>query len=351
MIALPVAISAAQALQGDHDAELVELEGQLVGEDESASDPSIVLSSQNHVFSAVLPAQSRARLPAWKRGTTFKVVGICSVKSATERAGILWDGFSSPGAFRILLRSPQDVVVIRSPSWWTPTHSVGVLGSAGVLTLSVLAWVFILRRRVGDQTRVIRQQLQEAAKLRVAAEDANRAKGEFLANMSHEIRTPMNAIIGMTYLALRAEPAPEQRRYLSKISGAADSLLAIINDILDFSKMEAGKMELENVPFSLKEVLSNLNDIVIHAAKQKEIAVVVSTAPDVELYLLGDPLRLGQILINLVNNAIKFTQAGQVAVEVSAEEATENANRLRFSVSDTGIGMSAEQVSKLFQSF
>jgi two-component system sensor histidine kinase/response regulator len=155
----------------------------------------------------------------------------------------------------------------------------------------------------------------------------------------------------MTYLALRAGPAPEQRRYLSKISGAADSLLTIINDILDFSKMEAGKMELEHIPFSLAGVLTNLHDIVIHAAEQKNIALEFSAAHDVQPELIGDPLRLGQVLINLVNNAIKFTQAGRVAVEVSAEVVTKNTTWLKFAVSDTGIGMSAEQVSKLFQSF
>ena len=173
----------------------------------------------------------------------------------------------------------------------------------------------------------------------------------FLANMSHEIRTPMNAIMGMTYLAMRANPAPEQRKYLSKISGAADSLLTIINDILDISKLEAGKMELETVPFSLDCILFSLNDIVIHAARQKNLAIAFSTAPEVRPNLLGDPLRLQQILINLVNNAIKFTQAGNVALKVSVEDATDTATRLSFTVSDTGVGMTAEQVSKLFQPF
>jgi hypothetical protein len=130
----PVAVTFDQALHGNHDAELVELEGQLVGEDDSAIDPNIVLSSQNHVFSAVLPAQSRARLPAWKKGTTFKIVGICSVKGGTDRAGIPWDGFSIPESFRILLRSPRDVVVIKSPSWWTPTHAISMLGLAAVVS-------------------------------------------------------------------------------------------------------------------------------------------------------------------------------------------------------------------------
>jgi two-component system, sensor histidine kinase and response regulator len=220
-------------------------------------------------------------------------------------------------------------------------------------------WV-LQRDRNGQPSHVMeannditeRKQAEESSKqARVEAEEANASKTSFLANMSHEIRTPMNAITGMTYLALRAGPAPEQRKYLSKISAAAESLLTIINDILDFSKMEAGKMELETVPFSLEEVFSNLNDIVTYAAKQKNIALVFSTAHDVPATLIGDPLRLGQILINLVNNAIKFTQEGKVVVEVSAEEATDDTTRLRFAVSDTGIGMSAEQISKLFQSF
>jgi two-component system sensor histidine kinase/response regulator len=220
-------------------------------------------------------------------------------------------------------------------------------------------WV-LQRDRDGQPSHVMeannditeRKQAEESSKqARVEAEEANASKTSFLANMSHEIRTPMNAITGMTYLALRAGPAPEQRKYLSKISAAAESLLMIINDILDFSKMEAGKMELETVPFSLEEVFSNLNDIVTYAAKQKNIALVFSTAHDVPATLIGDSLRLGQILINLVNNAIKFTQEGKVVVEVTAEQATDDTTRLRFAVSDTGIGMSAEQISKLFQSF
>jgi two-component system, sensor histidine kinase and response regulator len=160
--------------------------------------------------------------------------------------------------------------------------------------------------------------------------------------MSHEIRTPMNAVMGMTYLALRADPAPEQRKYLTKISSAADSLLTIINDILDISKLEAGKMELERIAFSLESVLSNLNDIVIHAAKQKNLVIVFSGAPELPANLIGDPSRLQQILINLVNNAIKFTQAGKVFLKVSVDDATDNTMRLSFSVSDTGVGMSAE---------
>jgi signal transduction histidine kinase/DNA-binding response OmpR family regulator len=184
-----------------------------------------------------------------------------------------------------------------------------------------------------------------------AAEESNRIKSDFLANMSHEIRTPMNAIMGMTRLALRKSPDTVQLNYLKKIDNAAQSLLSIINDILDYSKIEAGKMELEQIDFSLDEVLNNLDDIVRQKAEQKGIEIVFSMAAEIPRSLQGDPLRLGQILINLVNNAIKFTEKGRVVVEVKAEESAGDTRELRFLVSDTGIGMSSEQVSNLFKSF
>jgi two-component system, sensor histidine kinase and response regulator len=186
---------------------------------------------------------------------------------------------------------------------------------------------------------------------RAAAEAANRTKSDFLANMSHEIRTPLNAILGMTYLAQRANPTPKQDGYLTKIATAGQSLLSIVNDILDFSKIEAGKLEVEQIAFSLDEVLGNLIDIVGQKAEEKGIAIVCAAADDVPRSLVGDPLRLGQILINLVNNAIKFSDRGQVVVRVKADEMTSNKVRLAFSVQDNGIGMSPNQISGLFQSF
>jgi PAS domain S-box-containing protein len=186
---------------------------------------------------------------------------------------------------------------------------------------------------------------------RDAAEAANRTKSNFLANMSHEIRTPMNAIMGMTYLAQRANPTPRQQEYLTKIGIASQSLLSIINDILDFSKIEAGKLGLEHITFSLNEVLRNLIDIVGQKAEEKGITIVFSGAHEVPRLVIGDPVRLGQILINLVNNAIKFSDKGEIVVQVMAEDVTLDKVRLAFSVCDSGIGMSAEQVSNLFQSF
>ena len=183
------------------------------------------------------------------------------------------------------------------------------------------------------------------------AQDSNRTKSDFLANMSHEIRTPMNAILGITYLARRADPSPKQLDYLTKIGNAAESLLGIMNDILDFSKIEAGKLELEFISFSFQDVMRNLLDVVGQKAQDKGVALLTSVAPDVPAQLVGDPLRLGQILINLVNNAIKFTEAGKITVRVEADEITSTDLRLSISVADTGIGMSPAQVANLFQSF
>ena len=202
-----------------------------------------------------------------------------------------------------------------------------------------------------DDITVEHEAADEMRRARALAEDAVRMKSDFLANMSHEIRTPMNAIIGMAYLALKADPTPRLRDYLTKIQSSSQLLLGIINDILDLSKIEAGKMVVEHTEFDLEQVLANVINLISEKAASKGLELIIDVAEEVPTNLVGDPLRLGQILVNYANNAVKLTEHGEIELSIALAQAQGDGVLLRFAVRDTGIGLSDEQRGRLFKNF
>lgn len=305
---------------------------------ESTPDPLLVVNQQGEILS--VNNQVKIVFGYSRKELIGKKVEMLMPKNIRNRHPSMRDGFFKNDAVR-LMGEELELYAIRKNGEKFPVE-IGLSPIPG--ENQVIAVVRDITKR-----KEIDKKLAEAVEV---AKSSNQAKSDFLANMSHEIRTPMNAIIGMSYLALQTELNTKQRNYIQKVHRSGESLLGLINDILDFSKIEAGKLEMESIDFQLEEVLDNVSNLLGLKAEDSSLELMFDVPVEFPTALIGDPLRLGQILINLGNNAVKFTKAGgEVTISASVKEETEDSALLQFSVQDSGIGMTPEQQAKLFQSF
>jgi len=349
--AAPLRVTVADVLrEGDYDANLIEIDGNLLSRTRDEQGEWLAVRSGNRVINARLERPDGSSFATLREGSILRLRGICLVEAGGQ-------GYQAQ-SFRLLLRSPADVVVLQRPGWWTLSRALWLIGLLAIVVFVASGWVTMLRRRVQAQTSKLsvrnvelREALEMAERATKQAQEADKLKSEFLANMSHEIRTPMNAIIGMTALAEDTTSREELHEYLGDVTNAATSLLALLNDILDFSKIEAGRIELDVHPFSLRKCLAHAARVFAVSAAEKGLQLTTEVADQVPDQVIGDPMRLRQVLLNLLNNAVKFTAAGSIELLAVRDVGPEGAVTIHFSVRDTGPGIPRDKFDTIFEAF